>query len=153
MTDVRTATPYTLVSAVAQPVDASKRELRRISRQIEDEALRSRPPAVAAALQDARYVTPPTRAVYARLAEQGTPARLFARGLQSWLAPGVAGVTLDDDDPLVDEWVIVLPGPAPVAFAATDLGVADCADDDRSFRYAITRDPDVVAGCARLLGL
>jgi hypothetical protein len=153
MTDVRTATPYALVSAAEEPVEASKRELRGLSRRIEGEALRARPPAVAAALQDARHLTESTRAVYARLAEHGTPARLFARGLQAWLAPGVTGVSLDDDDPLVDEWVIVVPGEAPVAFAAADLGVTDCDDDDRSFRYALTRDPEVVGSCARLLGL
>ena len=54
---------------------------------------------------------------------------------------------------LVDEWVVVLPGPEPVVFAATDLRVPDCADDDRCFSYAVSRDPAVVHECGRLLGL
>jgi hypothetical protein len=62
-------------------------------------------------------------------------------------------VSLTDDDPLVDEWVVVLPGEDPVVFAATDLKVPGCADDDRCFSYGVSRDPEVVAGCARLLGI
>jgi hypothetical protein len=91
--------------------------------------------------------------VYAELAAGGAAARLHARGLQAWLAPGVAGVALDDDDPLVDEWVVVLPGPEPVVLAATDLGETGCSDGDRSFTYGVSHDPHVVAGCGRLLGI
>ncbi len=47
---------------------------------------------------------------------------------------------------------VVLPGRAPVAFAATDLGTTDCSDDDRCFLYAVSSDPHVVAGGGRLLG-
>lgn len=148
-------TPFGLVAAVASPVEVSKRELVRVSRELEQVARTTRPPAVAAALQDARFLTDRTRAVYASLAEAGTPGRLLARGMQSWLAPGVVGVDLDDDDPLVDEWVIVVPGTAPVALAAADLSGldGDGADDARSFRYAVTRDSEVVAACARALGI
>ncbi len=146
-------TPYALVSASAPVRLASKRELVGLSRRLENKALRGAPTAVAAALQDARYLTDRTREVYARLASAGAPARLHARGLQAWLAPGVAGVALDDDDPLVDEWVVVVPGAEPVVLAATDLGRTGCDDDDRTFSYAVSHDPEVVAGCGRLLGI
>lgn len=146
-------TPYALVRA-AEPVrQVSKRELIALTRELERAALDSGPPAVAATLQDARFVTDRTRAVYAALAAKGASARLFARGLQAWLAPGVSGVALDDDDPLVDEWVVVLPGRRPVVLAATDLGREDCADDERTFTYGVSHDPHVVAGCGRLLGI
>ena len=154
MSDVRTRTPCALVHAVEPPVEATKRELVVLSRRVEQAALETRPPAVAATLQDARFLTERTRAVYERLAAGGTPARMFARDLQTWLAPGVTGVALDDDDPLVDEWVVVVPGPDPVVFAATDLRVPDCDDDlDRCFTYAVSRDPDVVRACAASLGI
>jgi hypothetical protein len=146
-------TPYSLVRATVAVQEASKRELVSVTRRLERAAVELRPPAVAATLQDARYLTDRTRAVYAELAAVGAPARLYARGLQSWLAPGVTGICLDDDDPLVDEWVVVLPGREPVVFAATDLGDTDCADDERCFRYAMSSDPDVVAACGRLLGI
>ena len=146
-------TPYELVRYAAPVQDATKRELVALTRRLERAALASPVPAVAAALQDQRYVTERTRGVYADLAARGTTARLHARGLQTWLAPGVEGVPLDDDDPLVDEWVVVLPGPEPVVLAATDLGIPSCDDEDRCFTYGLSRDPHVVAGCGRLLGI
>ena len=146
-------TPYALVSAGSDVRRGSKAELVGLTRRLEREALRSTPPAVAATLQDVRYLTERTREVYTALAAAGAPARLHARGLQAWLAPGVEGVSLDDDDPLVDEWVVVVPGAEPVVLAATDLGETGCADADRSFTYGISHDPEVVAGCGRLLGI
>lgn len=151
--DSLTTTPYALVSAVEPPQEGSKRELVLLTRRLERAALDDPPPAVAATLQDVRYLTDRTRAVYASLAAAGAPARLHARGLQAWLAPDVAGVALDDDDPLVDEWTVVLPGARPVVFAATDLGRTDCDDDDRCFLYAVSTDPQVVTECGRLLGI
>lgn len=146
-------TPYELVRRTTPVQDATKIELLGATRRLERAALLTPPPAVAATLQDARYLTEHTRAVYAALAAAGSPARLYARGLQAWLAPGVMGVALDEDDPLVDEWVVVLPGAEPVVFAATDLRVPGCDDGDRSFSYGISRDPEVVDGCGRLLGI
>jgi hypothetical protein len=146
-------TPYELVVAAEMPAEASKRELVRLTRRLEREAQQGPPKALAATLQDQRYLTARTRAVYAGLAERGAEVRLFARGLQSWLAPGVTGVALADDDPLVDEWCVVVPGQRPVVFAATDLGRTDCSDDDRCFRYAVSRDPQVVQACARALDI
>jgi hypothetical protein len=147
-----TTTPYALVSSAGPVHRATKRELVRLSRELEHAALAGSPTAVAAALQDVRFLTERTRAVYASLAAGGAAARLHARGLQSWVAPGVTGIELDDDDPLVDEWVVVVPGPRPVALAATDLH--DRGEDaDRGFVVGVSRDPHVVAGCGRLLGI
>lgn len=146
-------TPYALVSRTTPVQQGSKRELIRLTRGLERAALTARPPAVAATLQDSRYLTDRTRSVYRALAAAGAAARLHARGLQAWLAPGVTGVALDDDDPLVDEWVVVLPGDAPVVLAATDLHTTEVDDDARAFSYAVSHDPHVVASCGRLLGI
>ena len=146
-------TPYELLRRTTPVQDATKAELLGMTRRLERAALLTQPPAVAATLQDQRYLTDRTREVYAALAEAGAPARLYARGLQAWLAPGVTGVSLDDDDPLVDEWVVVLPGTDPVVFAATDLRIPDCEDDDRCFSYGVSRDPALVDACGRLLGI
>ena len=146
-------TPYQLVRQAEPVQDAAKLELVAVTRRLERAALLAPPPAVAATLQDQRYLTDRTRGIYAALAAAGAPGRLHARGLQAWLAPGVSGVALDDDDPLVDEWVVVLPGHDPVVFAATDLHVPHTSDEARSFSYAVSRDRDVVQECARLLGI
>jgi Sensory domain in DIguanylate Cyclases and Two-component system len=146
-------TPYALVSGVERPAAADKATLLAVTRKLERQALLNPPGHVAAALQDQRFLTPRTRDVYAALARSGVQARLHARGLQSWLAPGVAGVALTDDDPLVDEWVVVLPCAAsPVVLAATDGGTLE-EGDGRSFSYALSHDPELVAACGVLLGL
>jgi len=145
-------TPFELVSAVECARPAKKVELLSLTRALERQALASPPPLVAATLQDCRFLTARTRDVYARLAAAGARTTLLGRGLTSWVAPGVAGVALDDDDPLVDEWVIVTPvAGAPTVFAATDLDEPCDADLERSFRYAVSHDPEVVDACTRLL--
>lgn len=141
------------MSAATDVRRGTKNELIRLSRQLECTARDSAPPAVAASLQDARFLTDRTRSVYADRAAAGGDTRLHARGLQAWLAPGVADVALDDDDLLVDEWVVVVPGREPVVLAATDLGDHRGADEDRAFTYGLSQDPHVVAGCGRLLGI
>ena len=146
-------TPYQLLRRTTPVQDATKAELLGMTRRFERAALRTPPPAVAATLQDSRYFTDRTREVYTALAAAGAPARLHARGLLAWLAPGVTGVALEEDDPLVDEWVVVLPGADPVVFAATDLRIAGCADDDRCFSYGVSRDRELVDACGRLLGI
>ena len=146
-------TPYAVVASVEPPRATSKRELIALCRELEERALAAPPEAAAVTLQDQRHLTGRTRAVYAALAARGTRTRMFGRGLQSWIAPGVTGISLDDDDPLVDEWVLVLPGETPVVLAATDLGDTGCEDVDRSFTVAISRDAEVVSACGRLLGL
>ena len=145
-------TPYAVVTAVERPRPVTKRELVRLSRQLELAAMSRPPRLMAATLQDSRFVTARTREVYRRLAAAGADVTLLARGLQGWLAPGVRGVDLDEDDPLVDEWVVVLPSPVqPAVLAATDLRQPSADDLDRDFSYATSSDPQVVAACAELL--
>ena len=146
-------TPYELLCRTTPVQDATKAELLGLTRRLERAALRTPPPAVAATLQDSRYFTDRTREVYTALAAAGAPARLHARGLQAWLAPGVVGVSLDEEDPLVDEWTVVLPGVEPVVFAATDLHVPGCEDEARCFSYGVSRDRELVDECGRLLGI
>ncbi len=146
-------TPYEIVTAVEPTRTATKRVLIAVTRGLEREALLDPPPALAATFQDARFVTPRTREVYAQLATRGADVRLYARSLQAWLAPGVRGVWLDDSDPLVDEWSLVLPSERrPVVFVATD-GVPRGGDGARPYTWAVSRDPEVVRDCAVALGI
>jgi hypothetical protein len=145
-------TPYAVVTARERPRPVTKRELVRLSRRVEAAAAAQPPQAMAAALQDCRFLTARTRAVYRRLASQGAEVTLLAHGLHGWLDPGVRGVDLAEDDPLVDEWVVVLPAPGhPLVLAATDLRTGAAADLDREFTCAVSSDAAVVAACADLL--
>ena len=77
---------------------------------------------------------------------------MYARGLQAYVDEGVAGVELDDDDPLVDQWTVLFEGEDPVCLAARDLHGPD-ALGERSFEYATTYDPEVVRQVAASLGV
>lgn len=146
-------TPYEIVTDVEKVRTSDKRSLIAVTRGLEHEAWLDPPRVLAATFQDARFVTPQTRQVYARLAGRGTEVRLYARALQAWLAPGVHGTSLDDDDPIVDEWNLVLPCEGhPAVFVATD-GVPGGGDGAMSYTWALSREPTVVHACAEALGL
>jgi len=146
------STPYALVSAVEGCREVSKRELVALSRDLERAAFADPPTVAVASLQDQRFLSARTRQVYRGLADAGARVTLHARGLQSWLAPGVRGVDLDDDDPLVDEWVVVLLSERrPAVLAAADLKHPHVAQADRRFQCAVSYDADLVAACAALL--
>jgi len=147
------STPYEIVTAVEPVRTASKFALIAVTRGIEREALLDPPVAVGATFQDVRYLTPETRASYEAMGARGVAVRLYARSLQAWLAPGVEGVALDDDDPLVDQWSLVVPAlEHPVVFVATDF-VPGGGDGGMPFSWATSRDPEVVQACAHALDL
>lgn len=146
-------TPYHLVTSVAPVFEASKHALIAVTRGLEREALLDPPPAVGVTFQDVRYLTTETRRAYAAIAAKGVPVKLFGRGMQSWLAPGMQGISLEDDDLLVDEWSVVLPcREHPVVFVATD-SVPGGADGAKPFTWSTSRDPDLVRACAELLDI
>ena len=146
-------TPYDLVTSVTHPQPGTKADLLRITRGLETEALQTRPTRIRAALQDVRHVTAATRLVYADFAARRIDVALLAQGLPAHVATGVRGVDLAEDDPLIDQWCLVVAGGArPVVLAATDLHEPVGSELDRSFTYAVSRDPSVVAACLAVLG-
>lgn len=141
-----TPTPFSLVRAVAPVRRAPKEELLRRVRQLERSTLdASAPETAVACLQDARFLDSQTLSFYERTAARGAEVALFARGVQAWLADGVRGVDLDDDDALGDQWTVLVCGPTPVCFAAQDLFEDVERDDERTFEWAQTDDPAVCA--------
>lgn len=141
------ATPFNLVSRDQQPRRAVKSEIMLAARELEQQARLVPPDVAAACLQDVRYLTARTRRSYQLIAAGGTPTTLYAQGLPAYVGPGVLGVALDEADPLIDVWAVLLAGPQPVALAATDLHEPDTDDASRPFLLAVSHDPDVVAAC------
>jgi hypothetical protein len=145
-------TPYDVVTRHEPARPTAKSLLLALCRGLEREALASPPRAALVTLQDARHLTRSTLEVYAGLARAGTRVTMVGRGLRAWLAPGVRGVTLDDDDPIGDVWSLAfLGGERPVALAALDLFSEGVVETDRAFEVAMSRDPSVVLDAARTL--
>ena len=60
-------------------------------------------------------------------------------------------MSLEEDDPLVDEWTLIVPCEQhPAVFVATD-GVAGGGDGELPYTWALSRDPEVVHACAQAL--
>ena len=147
-------TPFDVVARHEAARPTAKSLLVALCRGLEREALTQPPRTALVCLQDARHLVPSTLAVYADLAHAGTDVVMFGRGLRAWLAPGVRGVALDDDDPLADVWSVVLLGSArPVALAALDLFAEGVVDADRPFSAALSRDAEVAQACGQALGV
>jgi DICT domain-containing protein len=66
-------------------------------------------------------------------------------------APGVRGAAIAGDDPLRDEWSVVVLGPHFAgALVAVDLG-DDGPDEERRFDFALTYDRDLVVDAGNAL--
>ena len=148
-----TPTPFEVVARDAAVRRAPKREVVLRVRELEQLVAGGTPSVVAACLQDARVLTPRTLRVYEGFAAQGARVRLLGQGLSAWLAPGVEGVDLDPDDPLVDQWTLVASGSRCLCFAARDLLSPTPDDAHRDFEWTLTADPRQVSEVLQRLGL
>ena len=138
--------PYDIVSSQVAPQTATKAELLEHVRALEHEALEGPDVAFAiACLQDVRFLTSATTRVYEELARRGAQVLVLGRGVHASIAPGVQGVDLDDDDPLGDEWSVLLAGRSFRCFVAQDLQTPTHEDDERAFTWAETDDYRLVA--------
>lgn len=130
----------------------SKPELLNICRALEARALDEPPAEAIAVLQDMRFAGRRARHTWAGIAASGTSIFVYGRDLPAYLADGVPGVSLDDDDPLVDVWAFLVrwnDGKA-AGFVGLDVGAprgdSGVADDDRDFEVTSLIDPELVIG-------
>lgn len=145
----RTDTPYQLVARSRAVQRASKPLLVAMSKHLELQALALGAPAVVGAtFQHARQFSPATVRRYTRLAESAVLVVALAEVMPSAPAPGVVGAACAPDDPIVEEWSLVVVGPHFAgAVLARDLGDPG-PEDQRRFDYVVTYDRDLVVAAA-----
>lgn len=103
------------------------------------------------AFQDAGRFTRATAERYAALAWAVPFVAVLGQGMPPEPAPGVRGSALAADDPLCDEWVVVVLGPhGSAALVAHDLGDTG-PRQERRFDYALTYDRATVLSVATAL--
>lgn len=106
---------------------------------------------VVSSFQHARHFTPATARRYAELARRSAFTAALGIGLGTEPAPGVRGISLDEDDSLVGEWDIAVLGPHySGALVARDLGDTG-PDRERRFAFALTFERALVADVAAAL--
>lgn len=132
--------------------NGSKGLLLGISRHIENQGLALEvPPVVLGAFQEARHFTTHTANRYAQLAKRCPLVAALGINLPQEPVAGVRGASLQSDDALFGEWVVVVVGTHYTgALIAKDLGDTG-PDRDRRFAFALTHDHETVLAAARSL--
>jgi EAL domain-containing protein (putative c-di-GMP-specific phosphodiesterase class I) len=147
---IPTGTPFELLAAGRPARRATKDTLLAISRYLETKGLEAaEPPVVLACFQHDRYFTPVTRARFARIARSAGLVAALGEQIAEQPAPGVRGAVLATNDPLREEWNVIVVGPHFAgALVARDLGDTG-PDCDRRFDYVLTYDRGLVLRAAR----
>lgn len=145
-------TPFDVVYRRRPVRIAPKHLLHVFSRHIEELVFHAAdPPVILTALQEKRRFSGETERRYRRLARVAPLTAVFGRGIDTDPAPGVRGVPLQADDPLVREWVVVVLGSGTTAALVARDNHDRGPDRDRRFSFVITHDRAMVTEVARSL--
>lgn len=147
-----TSTPFDIAAAHRTWDRTTKEHLLPMSLHLEQQALAGDESLVLlATFQGAKYFTPHTAHRYAQLASRNVFTAALAEGIPQIEVPGVRWVNLPPNDPLAQEWnVIVVGAHFAGALIARDCGDAG-PDAPRRFDYVVTHDRALVLRAARAM--
>ena len=93
-----------------------------------------------------------TRLRYAKVAAAAVMVAVLGRDMPTEPAPRVRGTPLDPDDPLAEEWVVIVVGAHFAAALVARHPPTDAVEPDESaYEFAITYDRDLVIAAAQSL--
>ena len=143
------ATPFALASEGRRRTRSFKRLLVSMSKLLETNAVGAGPETIVlGTFQSAEHFTPTSRTRWAQLAEQVAYTGVYGVGIDPYVDSAVHHAPLDPDDPIVDEWNVVVLGPHfACVLAALDMHT-EAADLDREFHYVLSYDRGTVIRCA-----
>ena len=147
------ATPYEVVTKERPPRIATKQLLESLSRHLEYRAADpSEPGVLVACFQEAHRFSRLTRRRYAKVAAAAVMVAVLGRDMPTEPAPQVRGTPLDPDDPLADEWAVIVVGAHFAAALVARHPPTDAIEPDESaYEFAITYDRDLVIAAAQSL--
>lgn len=144
--------PFEYLRKHLQPRVATVPRLLSLTRLLERRAASlPQPPVIVSAFQTAqRFV--PAASLYAELAERLPLVVALGLHMQSEPAAGVRGVSLEEGDPLTDEWVISTISPYSAAMlAARELPADPRGSKQRIFESILTLNRDLVVAATKLV--
>jgi len=146
------ATPFALAAPGRRRTHSRKRLLVSMSKLLEANAVTAGPETIVlGTFQRAEHFTRLSQARWAQLADQVAYTGIYGVGIDPYVDSAVHHAPLDPDDPMVEEWNVVVLGPHfACVLAALDLH-AGTADLDREFEYVLSYDRDVVVRCTRTI--
>jgi DICT domain-containing protein len=147
------ATPYEVVTRQRPARIATRQLLKSLSRHLEYRAADpSEPGVLVACFQQAARFDRPTRTRYAKVATAAVMVAALGRDMPAEPAPRVRGTPLHPDDPLANEWVVIVVGAHfGAALVARHPPTDATTPDDTVYEFAITYDRDLVIAAARSL--
>jgi EAL domain-containing protein (putative c-di-GMP-specific phosphodiesterase class I) len=155
-TPPESGSPFAALAAGVTTRKERKDTVLALARYLEQQALESAdPPMVLTVLPRTCTFSAPSRERALALADASPLVAVFGSAVTDDMGHGVRGVTLDVDDPLTREWIVVILGATTAAALAAREHVAD--DDvhpcgrDRFFDVAVTSDRTLVSRVARML--
>jgi EAL domain-containing protein (putative c-di-GMP-specific phosphodiesterase class I) len=146
------STPFEVVAATRPPRRVPRELVAEMSIQLEHQGLdAAEPNLLLACFQEAANFTPATRSRFEFLATRAAFTGALGHGMPVSPVAGVRGADLAADDPLRQEWDLVVIGPRfAAALAAREAG--DPADGARRrFDVVVTHDRDLVIAAAEPL--
>ena len=146
--------PMDAIVDVATTTVAPRADLVAVSRAIEQRALDTTEPCVIlTTFQDAEWFSPPTAALYTRLASRSAFVGAFGFGLAAEPAPGVRGASLDINRHRLGEWAVILVAPHyAIALIAKEID-EPASERERRFDFAVINVRELVLRAARTLML
>ncbi|WP_111510433.1 EAL domain-containing protein [Mycobacterium kyogaense] len=148
-----TPSTFAMVQDRLRPRTVRFDTLHELSRHIERLATTAEsPPMVLATVQDQSRLSDATMRTYTKLAQRAPLVAMFGANVPSDLGNSIRGVHLHTDDPLVQEWTIVVLGPDIAAgLIAREVSPPGTPQADRRFDMVITFDRGLVTLGARCL--
>jgi EAL domain-containing protein (putative c-di-GMP-specific phosphodiesterase class I) len=146
------ASPFNRVGRHLPLRIARKPQLLAMSHHLEwQAAVQPNSPILLAAFEHADFFTWATGQRYAALTRRCPLVGAFGVDMVPEPAPGVRGAAIDWEDPLADEWSVVVLSPHfAAALLARDLGEPR-GNPNRRFEFALTHDRRLVTAAARSL--
>ncbi|MGA9871064.1 MAG: EAL domain-containing protein [Rhodococcus sp. (in: high G+C Gram-positive bacteria)] len=146
------SSPYQLAAAGRDPKPSTKQLLVEVSKGLESIAGESLQTAVIlGSFEKREHFTVLTAKRWEVMATRAALVGALAAGIDSEPAPRVRGADLEPDDPVREEWVVVVLSPHFAAvLAAKDMGDTG-PDMARRFSYVLSHDPQLTVECARSL--
>lgn len=146
------SSPYQLAAAGRDSKPSTKRLLVEVSKGLESIASQSLQTAVIlGSFEKREHFTTLTAHRWEVMATRAALVGALAVGIDAEPAPKVRGADLEPDDPVREEWVVVVLSPHfSAVLAAKDMGDTG-PDMNRRFSYVLSHDPQLTVDCARSL--
>lgn len=145
-------TPFGTVHHRARSIEATKDMLDPMGRLLEDKALHTHEATMLfATFPDAGHIDDDTRLRYSHMARTGVNVTAYAGSIPRFPGPGIRGVTLSSDDPLLEEKIVIVIGTHFAGGLIAKQRSQQRSGDDSQYDAVLTYDRGLVIEAVQTL--